>query len=45
VVKNFGRQFKSEIQAMITHRILAYQQSLIDGGQIREFEGSQRLTA
>jgi hypothetical protein len=28
---------ESEINAMITQRILAYHQNLIDGGQIREF--------
>jgi hypothetical protein len=27
---------ETEINALITHRILAYHQSLIDGGQIRE---------
>jgi hypothetical protein len=29
---------QAEINALITRRILAYHQSLIDGGQIREFE-------
>ena len=34
----FDDRTVAEVDAMITLRILAYHQGLIDGGQIREFE-------